>query len=132
MLDAVRYVVDNGVKWVNLPCDFPPYRRVHTFARRWQVTGLLAEFHDRLRDKVRQKEGRSPDPTAAIVDSQSLRAACRFGHRPIPYSTGHRDTGWTIRAVYLRAVTHSHGTHSTRIRPGQFVQRVNMNSDLRK
>ncbi|MFF8392688.1 transposase [Streptomyces sp. NPDC016172] len=51
MLDAVRYVVDNGVKWVNLPCDFPPYRRVHAFARRWQVTGLLAELHDRLRDK---------------------------------------------------------------------------------
>ncbi|MFE9628513.1 IS5 family transposase [Streptomyces sp. NPDC006527] len=75
MLDAVRYVVDNGVKWANLPADFPPYRRVHAFARRWQVTGLLAELHDRLRDRVREKEGRSPDPSAAIVDSQSLRAA---------------------------------------------------------
>ncbi|MFF9120511.1 IS5 family transposase [Streptomyces massasporeus] len=85
MLDAVRYVVDNGVKWVNLPCDFPPYRRVHAFARRWQVTGLLAELHDRLRDKVRQKEGRDVDPTAAVVDSQSVRAAAN-----IPRST----TGW--------------------------------------
>lgn len=55
MLDAVRYVVDNGVKWANLPADFPPYRRVHAFARRWQATGLLAELHDRLRDKVRQR-----------------------------------------------------------------------------
>ncbi|MFF4726326.1 IS5 family transposase [Streptomyces mirabilis] len=88
MLDAVRYVVDNGVKWVNLPCDFPPYRRVHAFARRWQVTGLLTELHDRLRDKVRQKEGRSPDPTAAIVDSQSLRAATN-----IPRSTSGWDGG---------------------------------------
>ncbi|MEU0663946.1 IS5 family transposase [Streptomyces lavendulocolor] len=85
MLDAVRYVVDNGVKWVNLPCDFPPYRRVHAFARRWQVTGLLAELHDRLRDKVRQMEGRQVDPTAAIVDSQSVRAAAN-----IPCSA----TGW--------------------------------------
>ncbi|MFF0001532.1 IS5 family transposase [Streptomyces avermitilis] len=85
MLNAVRYVVDNGVKWVNLPCDFPPFRRVHAFARRWQVTGLLAELHDRLRDKVRQKEGRDVDPTAAIVDSQSVRAAAN-----IPGST----TGW--------------------------------------
>lgn len=85
MLDAVRYVVDNGVKWANLPADFPPYRRVHAFARRWQVTGLLAELHDRLRDKVRQKEGRDVDPTAAIVDSQSVRAAAN-----IPGST----TGW--------------------------------------
>ncbi|MFF1604472.1 IS5 family transposase [Streptomyces mirabilis] len=53
MIDAVRYVADNGVKWANLPADFPPYRRVHAFARRWQVTGLLAELHDRLRDRVR-------------------------------------------------------------------------------
>jgi hypothetical protein len=34
MLDAVRYAVDNGVKWVNLPRDFLPYRRVHAFTRR--------------------------------------------------------------------------------------------------
>ncbi|GAA1419858.1 hypothetical protein GCM10009601_17400 [Streptomyces thermospinosisporus] len=52
-MDAVRYVADNGVKWANLPCDFPPYRRVHAFARRWQVMGLLAELHDRLRDTFR-------------------------------------------------------------------------------
>lgn len=88
MLDAVRYVVDNGVKWANLPADFPPYRRVHAFARRWQITGLLAEFHDRLRDRVREKEGRWADPTAAIVDSQSLRAAAN-----IPRSTSGWDGG---------------------------------------
>ncbi|MFJ8024897.1 transposase [Streptomyces sp. NPDC096311] len=75
MLDTARYVVDNGVKWANPPADFPPFRRVHAFGRRWQVTGLLTELHDRLRDKIRQMEGRSPDPTGAIVDSQSLRAA---------------------------------------------------------
>lgn len=88
MLDAVRYVVDNGVKWANLPADFPPYRRVHAFARRWQVTGLLTEFHDRLPDRVREEEGRTVDPTAAIVDSQSLRAAAN-----IPRSTSGWDGG---------------------------------------
>ncbi|MEW1862784.1 transposase [Streptomyces sp. NPDC088194] len=88
MLDAVRYVVDSGVKWANLPVDFPPYRRVHAFARCWQVTGLLAELHDRLSDRVRDKEGRSPDSTAAIVDSQSLRAAAN-----IPRSTSGWDGG---------------------------------------
>lgn len=88
MLDAVRYVVDNGVEWANLPADFPPYQRVHAFARRWQATGLLAELHDRLRDKVRQREGRSLDPTAAIVDSQSVRAAAN-----IPRSTSGWDVG---------------------------------------
>ncbi|MFD7409901.1 transposase [Streptomyces sp. NPDC059866] len=88
MLDAVRYVVGNGVKRANLPADFPPYRRVHAFARRWQATSLLAELHDRLRDRVRQKEGREVDPTAAIVDSQSVRAAAN-----VPRSTSGWDGG---------------------------------------
>ncbi|MER5521982.1 transposase [Streptomyces sp. NPDC002763] len=91
MLDAVRYVVDNGVKWANLPTDFPPYRRVHAFARRWHVTGLLSELHDRLRDRVRDKEGRTVDPTAAVVDSQSLRAAAN-----IPRSTSGWDGGKNV------------------------------------
>ncbi|WP_234338058.1 IS5 family transposase [Streptomyces sp. NRRL WC-3725] len=91
MIDAVRYVADHGVKWANLPADFPPYRRVHAFARRWQVTGLLAKLHDRLRDKVRQKEGRTVDPTAAIVDSQSVRAAAN-----IPRSTSGWDGGTKV------------------------------------
>ncbi|MEU0634469.1 transposase [Streptomyces sp. NPDC005989] len=61
---------------------------MHAFARRWQATGLLAEFHDRLRDCVREKEGRAVDPTAATVDSQSLRAAAN-----IPRSTSGWDGG---------------------------------------
>lgn len=52
------------------------------------LTSLLAEFHDRLRDRVRQKEGRSPDPTAAIVDSQSVRVAAN-----VPRSTSGWDGG---------------------------------------
>ena len=100
MLDAVRYVVDNGVKWANLPADFPPYQRVHAFARRWQVTGLLAEFHDRLRDRVRQKEGRTVDPTAAIVDSQSVRAAAN-----IPRSTSGWDGGKKVGGRKRHIVT---------------------------
>ncbi|MGW7387116.1 IS5 family transposase [Streptomyces sp. NPDC054794] len=48
----------------------------------------MPSFHDRLRDRVRQKEGRSPDPTAAIVDSQSVRAAAN-----IPRSTSGWDGG---------------------------------------
>ncbi|REK86389.1 hypothetical protein DY245_32515 [Streptomyces inhibens] len=96
MLGAVRHVVDNGVKWANLPADFPPYRRVHAFARRRQVTGLLAELHDRPRGKVREQEGRSPDPTAAIVDSQSVRAAANIP-RPIIHPAGVQLVGSQIR-----------------------------------
>ncbi|WP_167459161.1 MULTISPECIES: transposase [Streptomyces] len=64
---------------------------MHAFARRWQVTGLLAELHDRLCDRVREKAGRAVDPTAAIVDSQSVRAAAN-----IPRSTSGRDGGTKV------------------------------------
>lgn len=104
MLDAVRHVVDNGAKWVNLPADFPPYRRVHAFARRWRVTGFLTELHDRLRDRVRQKEGRKVDPTAAIVDAQSVRAAANIPRLTTGWDGGKRGAGasgtwwWTASA----------------------------------
>ncbi|MER5360704.1 transposase [Streptomyces sp. NPDC002785] len=68
MLDAVRYVVDNGIKWRSLPVDFPPWTRVYAFFRRWRETGLIRELHDRLRERVRQAEGRETEPTAAVVD----------------------------------------------------------------
>ncbi|MFJ5156958.1 hypothetical protein ACIQCF_36565 [Streptomyces sp. NPDC088353] len=71
---------------------------MHAFARRWQVTGLLAEFHDRLRDRVREKEGRTVDPTAAIVDSQSVRAAAN-----IPCSTSGWDGGKKVGGRHLTA-----------------------------
>ncbi|MFF1272720.1 transposase [Streptomyces marokkonensis] len=51
MVDAVRYVACSGLK-LNLPVDFPPLTRVHVFARRWQVQGLLTELHERLRDRA--------------------------------------------------------------------------------
>ncbi|MFI6542400.1 transposase [Streptomyces prunicolor] len=92
MVNGVRYVVDNEVKRVNLPADFPPLRRLHAFAHRQPATGLLADFHDRLRDRVRVREGRSVNPTAAIVDAHvdapSVRAAAN-----IPRVTSGRDGG---------------------------------------
>ncbi len=74
MLDAVFYVVDGGIKWRAMPADFPAWDAVYRFFRRWLSQGLLAELHDRLRRLTRQKEGRDPEPSAGIVDSQSVKA----------------------------------------------------------
>ncbi|MEV6735268.1 IS5 family transposase [Streptomyces sp. NPDC051364] len=74
MLDAVHYLVDNGTKWRAMPADFPPWDRVYAFFRRWRDHGLVTEFHDRLRGKVREKAGRDPEPTAGVIDSQSVKA----------------------------------------------------------
>ncbi|GAA3679319.1 IS5 family transposase [Streptomyces iranensis] len=79
MLDAVRYLVDNGIKWRAMPGDFPPWDRVYAFFRRWRDHVLVREFHDRLRGRVRQKEGRDAEPTAGVIDSQSVKADAVVG-----------------------------------------------------
>jgi transposase len=75
MIDAVRYLVDNGIKWRAMPADFPAWDRVYAFYRRWRDKGWGKELHDRLRGRVREAEGRDTEPTAGIIDAQSVRAA---------------------------------------------------------
>ncbi|MEU8927732.1 IS5 family transposase [Kitasatospora sp. NPDC048545] len=75
MLDAVRYLVAGGISWRAMPADFPAWDRVYAFFRRWRDRGLVTEFHDRLRDRVRKAADRDPEPTAGIVDAQSVKAA---------------------------------------------------------
>lgn len=93
MLDAVRYTVDNGIKWRAMPADFPAWDRVYAFARRFGGTGLLAELHDRLRGKVREDAGRDPEPTAGIIDSQSVRAAATVPAASRGYDAGKKVPG---------------------------------------
>jgi transposase len=79
MLDAIRYLVDNGVKWRAMPADFPPWDRVYAFFRRWRDHALVKEFHDRLRAQVRVREGRDAEPSAGVIDSQSVKADAVVG-----------------------------------------------------
>nr|WTB28629.1 IS5 family transposase [Streptomyces sp. NBC_00830] len=79
MLDAVRYLVDNGIKWRAMPGDYPPWDRVYAFFRRWRDHLLIKEFHDRLRARVREREGRDAEPTAGVIDSQSVKADAVVG-----------------------------------------------------
>lgn len=58
-----------------MPVDFPAWDRVYVFYRRWRDTGLIAEFHDRLRVHVRGRAGRDAEPTAGVIDSQSVKGA---------------------------------------------------------
>jgi transposase len=79
MLDAIRYFVDNGIKWRAMPADFPPWDRVYAFFRRWRDNALVKEFHDRLRGRVREELGRDAEPTAGVIDSQSVKADAVVG-----------------------------------------------------
>ncbi|MER6074255.1 transposase [Streptomyces sp. NPDC001817] len=79
ILDAIRHLVDNGIKWRAMPADFPPWGRAYAFFRRWRDHGLVKEFHDRLRGQVREKLGRNTEPTAGVIDSQSVKADAVVG-----------------------------------------------------
>ncbi|PJN29015.1 hypothetical protein CG736_00020 [Kitasatospora sp. CB02891] len=68
-------MVAGGITWRAMPVDFPERDRVHAFFRRRRDTGLVAEFHDRLRDRVRQVAGRGGEPTAGLIDAQSVQGA---------------------------------------------------------
>ncbi|GAA1963381.1 IS5 family transposase [Catenulispora subtropica] len=93
MIDAVLYVVDNGIKWRALPVDFPAWDAVYRFFRRWRDQGLTMLLHDRLRRAVRVADGRDPEPSAAIIDSQSLRAAETVGGAQRGYDGGKKING---------------------------------------
>ena len=75
VLDAIFYLVRGGIAWAALPHDFPPHQTVYGIFGRWARSGAWQAIHDGLRDLVRVHEGRDPLPTAAIIDSQSVRAA---------------------------------------------------------
>jgi putative transposase len=75
IVDAIRYLDHNGCVWRALPIDFPPWRTVYYYFRTWTRDGTLTRLHDSLRQQVRRAEGRDPNPTAAILDSQSVRGA---------------------------------------------------------
>ena len=75
VVDAIRYVIHNGCVWRALPADFPPWRTVYGLFQRWNTTGATIALHDALRAAARLAAGRAAEPTAAVIDSQSVRAA---------------------------------------------------------
>jgi transposase len=75
VVDAIRYVTHNGCVWRALPADFPPWRTVYGLYQRWNASGATAALHDALRAQARMAAGRDVEPTAAVIDSQSVRAA---------------------------------------------------------
>jgi transposase len=75
VVDAIRYVIRNGCVWRAVPADFPPWRTVYGICQRWHASGATIAIHGALRGQARQAAGRNAEPTAAVIDSQSVRAA---------------------------------------------------------
>lgn len=73
VVNAIFYILRSGCAWRMLPRDFPPYSTVYMYFKRWRDDGTLDRIHDKLRDRVRIREGRKRSPSAAIIDSQSVK-----------------------------------------------------------
>lgn len=119
MVDAVRYLVAGGITWRAMPADFPSWDRVYAFFRRWRDKGLVTEFHDRLRGRVREAAGRDPEPTAGVIDAQSVKAAAS-----VPAATrGRREEGERPQAPHRgghpRAAADGDGYRGLGHRPGR-------------
>jgi transposase len=75
IVNAIRYLVRSGCAWRQLPADLPPWQTVYDHFHRWQADGTTSRIHDALHARARLAAGRDPEPTAAVIDSQSVRAA---------------------------------------------------------
>lgn len=93
IVDAIFYLVDNGIKWRALPTDFPSWSTVYNYFAAWEAAGVTQRVLDDLRDRVRLREGRTAEPTAAIIDSQSVKAAETVGRASRGYDAGKKING---------------------------------------
>jgi|SRR5215212_3015111 len=73
VLDAVFYVLRSGCPWRLLPFEFPPWRTVYYWFRKWRIEGTFERLNAALRERVRVLSGRNAQPSAGIVDSQSAK-----------------------------------------------------------
>jgi putative transposase len=75
LLNAIFYIIKTGAQWRNLPKDFAPWRTVYHYFRLWKRSGFWEQLHAHLREYVRLADGRQRHPSAAIIDSQSVKSS---------------------------------------------------------
>jgi transposase len=98
VFNALRWIVRSGAPWRMLPHDFPPWEAVYQQTQRWLRAGVFeAMVHD-LRALLRLAEGRDQQPTAAILDSRTLRSTPESGHRA-GYDGAKRKRGSKVHAA---------------------------------
>ncbi len=79
VINAIFYLLKSGCQWRMIPNDFPKWQTVYDYFSKWKKDGTWKKIHDKLRDKVRLKAGKKKQPTAGIIDSQSVKTVKKGG-----------------------------------------------------
>lgn len=91
VINAILYIVKGGIQWRLLPANFPPWKTVYHIFRKWTLNHTWGAINDRLRALVRERAGKDARPTAAILDSQSVKSDPHGGE--VGYDAGKRIKG---------------------------------------
>ncbi|MFE2584895.1 IS5 family transposase [Streptomyces sp. NPDC059378] len=75
IMNAILYVDRTGVQWRYLPHDFPPWETVYGYFAKWQKEGVFAQLNGLLRELVRRRQGRNAEPSACVIDAQSVKTS---------------------------------------------------------
>jgi transposase len=92
VLNAIFYVLVEGVRWRGLPGDFPLWQTVYTYFRNWRKDGTWLKIHDSLPEWTRIEQQRHANPSEAIIDSQSVKSAAMV-YETIGYDAGKKIKG---------------------------------------
>jgi transposase len=91
IFNAILYLNRTGIPWKYLPHDFPPHGTVYSYYAAWRDEGILARLGYELTGLARVKEGRSPEPTATIIDTQTIKTSTN-----VPLTSQGTDAGKKI------------------------------------